>query len=229
MIHARDSGEGNPSPRSAPPSNPTNGRPRTPAGRGAIPGSRGRSRAGYDGSLRPTRGGSRTPRRGPPSHSLSPPGGVTRSAPVAAHTGPDAGEPWQRNRVPGRPLPPVGVPMGPRAHGRHPPGTPPAGGAVQSMFGPPLRGRISGLPSAHGECPRILLQACTPSNKEPRFVVRPPAHPSLARNPLRGLRSSHPERTSPLLSQNVRLAPFPAASCACHRATFRRTACRFRM
>ena len=156
-------------------------------------------------------------------------GGVTRSAPVAAHTGPDAGEPWQRNRVPGRPLPPVGVPMGPRAHGRHPPGTPPAGGAVQSMFGPPLRGRISGLPSAHGECPRILLQACTPSNKEPRFVVRPPGHPSLARNPLRGLRSSHPERTSPLLSQNVRLAPFPAASCACHRATFRRTACRFRM
>ena len=115
-----------PSPRSAPPSNPTNGRPRTPAGRGAIPGSRGRSRAGYDGSLRPTRGGSRTPRRGPPSHSLSPPGGgVTRSAPVAAHTGPDAGEPWQRNRVPGRPLPPVGVPMGPRAHGKTPPRDPP--------------------------------------------------------------------------------------------------------
>ena len=72
-------------------------------------------------------------------------------------------------------LSPGRSPDGTQGSRKTPPRDPPAGGAVQSMFGPPLRGRISGLQSAHGECPRILLQARTPSNKEPRFVVRPPA------------------------------------------------------
>ena len=121
--------------------------------------------------------------------------------------------------------------MGPWAPGDTPRGNPPPGRAVPSMFRAPLRGRICRLPSARDGCPRGPYRRVAGLCRmwpRPRFVVCPLAQASLSRNPVLPLRFPRTERTSPLFSQNVRVAPLPAAFCACHRAIFRRTARRCR-